>query len=42
MLRAGTSVAGMACDSTTAFFGALGGGLGEAFRFGSEKRPTSA
>jgi hypothetical protein len=42
MLRAGTSVAGMACDSTVAFFGGLGGDFRGAFRFGSENRPTSA
>ena len=44
MLRAGTSVVGMVCDSGTmaVFFRGLGGGLGEDFRFGCEKRPTSA
>lgn len=44
MLRAGTSVVGMACDSDTmaVFFRGLGGGLGEDIRFGCEKRPTSA
>src|SRR5216683_6322787 len=44
MLRAGTSVVGMtcACDSTGAFFGGLGGGLGETLPFGSVKSPTSA
>jgi hypothetical protein len=42
MLRAGTSVAGMGFDSMVVFFGDLGGGLGYAFRFGSENRPTSA
>jgi len=44
MLRAGTSVVGMACDSDTmaVFFRGLGGGLGEDFRFGCEKKPTSA
>ena len=46
MLRAGTSVVGMVCDSVTmaVFFRGLRGGLGEDFRFGCgcEKRPTSA
>lgn len=45
MLRAGTSVVGIVCDSVTMaiFFRSLGGGLGEDFRFGCcEKRPTSA
>ena len=44
MLRAGTSVVGMVCDSDTmgVLFRGLGGGLGEDFRFGCEKKPTSA
>lgn len=42
MLRAAISVVGMICDSIGAFFGGLGGGLGEAFPFDDVKKFTSA
>ena len=42
MLRAATSVVGIGCDSTAAFFGVLEGGLGKSFPFGVVKKFKSA